>query len=1448
MATFSDHEFSDHGFWGSTGPTPDFTLKFEEFIFSLAVSSCLVVGSIVCFFRLYQVPVCVRTTALLWVKLSVSALLVAVQTSFVAVRITSGRQLTNVTSAAAAVDLLAALCLAGLLGADHRRHIRSSAWLSAYLLVTLLTDAARSRSLFLRPGLAPLGGLVAVSSALRLSLLALQEVSKRSALIDPALRSDAGPETTCGPLRRLLFLFLGPVFAIGSRRGPPLLLRHLDRLDPELSSALLHRRLARYWKPHRRPSRARNALLEACLRTWKGRLLGLVASRLAVTGFTFAQPFVIRCVVGIVGRATTSSSSSSSSSSEERGGAVAAAALVYFGVALARASYSHRTNRVVTGLRGALIAALFDKAHRLADAAAASATTLMSADMDGIAVGVPQCLEIPIGALELSLGVYLLSDYIGVAALAVLGPLVVTTVVAYLLGCAMSPRLSAWNRSIERRIAHTGRVLPQLTSIKMLGLGPTVGTFLQQLRVTEIGVSKRYRRLEALSIGPIVFGDLMTPVIVIASGFFGPAFDHRITAVKVFPMLAVISLVVRPLAAVLRTVSTVSSTLVCFSRIQAFLELDELRDSRSRVGSRNAAQDRDESPPNTQSIITLRRADIAPLGETRPVLRDVDFELAPGSVTGVLGPTGAGKSLFLRSLLGETEVLAGSIQVGSSDIAYCGQKVWLRNTSIRNNVIGSSPYDEAKFQRVIRACFLEDDLARLPDGQDYVVGNNGANLSGGQRQRVALARAAYAETTIVLLDDVFSSLDAVTAICILHQLCGTNGLFRQSGATVLLATYLPQSRDVTDQILFLNGRGTATLETGLGSPLHHTDHLVAALLPLNTNVSLVHENKEQDVIRRSLERHEPGAVSPNSSLRQRGGFHLYKLFINPIGKFKFLLHALLVSFGSALEIIPGIYIRIWIQVDPASSAFFIGYVAVAVAACINGLLEYWVLHVLLSPRSSATLHDKLVRTTMGCTLAFYSATKVGSLLNLFSQDMTLISRSLPGAYMRTIYASANAAINTGVILSGATYLAAVLPAMLVVLYFIQRCYLRTSRQVRHLDLEMKTPLYTLFEDTAAGLTHIRAFGWQEANMEAALAALEDSQKPYYVLAAIQCWLSLVLGLVTGFIGTLLVALTLLIPGSSSQPAVGLSFMGLLYLSQALEGTITAFTTLETSSSALARISMFGSDTPQERRRSAVTELPSSWPALGSVRVQNLFAYYSRDPGSRPVLQNLSLVVRPGERIGIAGRSGSGKTSLLLTLLGFLEFDGRVEIDGIAVSSVAPEELRARSISITQDQVQFDATIRTNLLPLSMNEDGKKATHVAYADKAGEQDDDLEKLLKSLHIWAPTIDKGGLDAMLDEVGYSKGQLQLMCIARAILRQRETGFKVILVDEATSSVDAETERVVHQAMEDHFGGCTVLTIAHRQSSLGGADRIVRLDRGMLAADGEGDSDSGDSGDDS
>ncbi|KGQ10238.1 Canalicular multispecific organic anion transporter 2 [Beauveria bassiana D1-5] len=1405
----------DEAFWAPIGSIFDLTLKFEQIVFSLSFSSLAVLLSIFLFRHYYQKPVYARNGMLLGAKLATTGVIFASQiASLVLWAVATGRR-TNTAIPATAIELLAAACLAAIIYIEHRHSIRSSASTSIYLILSLAFEVCRSRSFFLRPGFTALGSMAAVAAGMRLMLLALQEISKRSLLLDDALRQNCGFETTSGFIGRVLFLFLKPVFATGFRAE--LLLRHLDQLDPELSAEVLYQKLEPHWQP-RRLNPSSNELVKACFKAWKDCVGGLVFSRLIVTAFNFSQPFVLRRVINLVDKPHQDNI-------KERGGVQAAATFMFIGIALSRTTHLHLMNRFVTRMRGGLVTLIIHKAHSITEEEAkrSAAVTLMTTDIDGITTGIPQCLQIPIGILEIVLGMYVLSRFIGISAFSVFGPLVASTIVAYFVARSMATRFSSWNKDIELRVAKTAKILPQITAIKMLGLGPTVATFLQYLRDQEIECSKSYRRLQALGMGPVLIGDLMTPVVVIAAALFGPAFQGQMSAAEVFPVLTVVSIIQIPLLAVLETFSRWGNMLACFSRIQKFLCLAEKRDPRSITVTSLASSNESVDVSHASSLVRFRQTDIAPLGMKEPLLRKVNFSLTPGSTTGLVGLTGGGKSTIVQGILGQSEILGGSVSVNTDEIGYCGENVWLRDITIRENIIGDLEFNQARFTSVIRACFLEEDLQWLPGGADYIVGTNGSNLSGGQRQRVGLARTAYAEHRVTILDDAFSSLDHETAVCILHQLIGRKGIFPRAGYSVFVVTHLPACLDLVDQLLVLEGSRCNVLKER-----RHIDEyrgkLDVALTTLNHNVAVEKEQREQRALRTSLEGRAASVAFNNAALRQRGDVRLYGLFIRPIGWVKMGLHTALTSLYATGEVVPEIYLRIWIETNPDKSAFFIGYAGVVVATCFLGCLVYWLLYAKLSPRSSSQLHQKLVDSTMGSTLRFLSTTKTGTLLNRYSQDMTLLSRNLPAALLRTIHCGTNAMIQIGIVLAGATHLAVSLPIILIILFFIQRYYLRTSRQVRHLDLETKAPLHTFFEETATGLTHIQAFRWQVQNIHRGIILLEDSQKPFYVFLAIQQWLGMVLGLLAAGLGTSLVALALFMEQSSSSSSVGLSFMGLIYLNLALQNTLVAWTALETSSGALARLSLFEKETPQEPRRTS-EKLPKDWPTKGQVEMRNVFANYTpEDDESSCALRDVSVSIPAGQRIGIMGRSGSGKSSLFLTMLGFISYEGVIEIDGVDIASISLDDLRCRIITITQDQVQFDATIRTNLLPFTMN-DGP----CNLDEKAMKRDMDLEQLLKSLHIWIPLAKKGGLDANLYDVGYSKGQMQLLCIARAIMRQRETGSRLVLIDEGTSSIDERTEKIVNRIMKENFAGCTVLTIAHRSSAVANYDGLLRLDRG-------------------
>lgn len=479
---------------------------------------------------------------------------------------------TDTTYPAASIDLLAALAIGAVVYTEHRHALRTSALLGLYLAVGILIDGTKSRSFFKR-NLVSSGSTAAATAIARLLLLILEEIPKKNLLIDSGMRRVAAGEATSGFFTRTFFLFLHPMMRTGFRGI--LAMHDLDSLDIEFSSRDLLSKLSDCWPTTKRG--AKHSLLIACCMAWKGAIFVILIPRLCVTGFIFAQPFVMRSTILAV--------KEPNNWNDERGGLLGAIVLSFGGAAVCRAVSTHLQNRLVTRARGGLLSQLFDKTHKLnlSDAKKQAAITLMSADFEGIASGLPQCVEIPFCVLESGLGMYFLSRFIQQSCLVLLLPLLVSTSAGILLGKYLKPAKKCWNEHIETRVAKTSRALSQLPAIKKLGLGPKIAEFIQRLRVVETAASRRYRQIQSLSLGSVVIVDMMTPVAVIAVGLFSLAFGEDMSAEVIYPTLGVVALVQGPLSELLKLYPSAISMLGCFERIQKFLCEEENSDRRLPV-------------------------------------------------------------------------------------------------------------------------------------------------------------------------------------------------------------------------------------------------------------------------------------------------------------------------------------------------------------------------------------------------------------------------------------------------------------------------------------------------------------------------------------------------------------------------------------------------------------------------------------------------------------------------------------------------------------------------------------------------------------------------------------------------------------------------------------------------------------------------------------------------
>lgn len=496
------------------------------------------------------------------------------------------------------------------------------------------------------------------------------------------------------------------------------------------------------------------------------------------------------------------------------------------------------------------------------------------------------------------------------------------------------------------------------------------------------------------------------------------------------------------------------------------------------------------------------------------------------------------------------------------------------------------------------------------------------------------------------------------------------------------------------------------------------------------------------------------------------------------------------------------------------------YLLLGVLAAISIAWVTFHTYLRMIPRSAISLHARLLYGIRNASLSFFTSTDIGQLINRFSQDMSVIDVELPNAMFEFTASSCIAIMQAILICLSASYFAAVMLAVLALMYVIQKFYLRTSRQIRLMDLEAKAPLYSNFIESLNGLVTIRAFGWSLDFETHNAALLDQSQRPFYMLFCIQRWLNLVLDLTVAGLSVLLMTLVVVLRQRFDAGLVGLALLKVMSFNLSLTEVIRWWTTLETSLGAVSRIKTFVQTTPSEHLPGEDQSVPVDWPSHGAIQFQNVTASYTPDGPS--VLKGITLSIPAGQRLGLVGRSGSGKSSFVTTLFHMLEVTrGTITIDAVDIATTPREVLRERLNVIPQDALFLSGTVRANLDPFA----------------AVNSDETLISALCTVGLWNVVSQAGGLDIPLDpESLLSHGQRQLFCLARALLNRSRSS--ILVLDEATASVDLQTDAVMQRIIREEFKGCTIIAVAHRLGTIRDFDRVVVLDQGRVVEDGKPD----------
>lgn len=1006
-------------------------------------------------------------------------------------------------------------------------------------------------------------------------------------------------------------------------------------------------------------------------------------------------------------------------------------------------------------------------------------------------------------------------------------------------------------------------MLGHMKSIKMSGLGQRLGETIAKLRKDEIDAAAPFRKMSALNSGLAQVPLLISPVVAFAFFAIGAiSSGQSLQTTKMFSSLSLMILLGQPLFWMFEAVLDIMAAAGCFKRIEKFLSTasrtcgtagatmasSQLYDN----GSGGSAAQLSTHIPEVielENMVPSQHAALEPKGvqventcfkwssEGAAVLHDVSLTVRPQELAIIVGSVASGKTTLLKGLLGEVPYVTGKISIEKHRLSWCEQTPWLTNDTVRKNITGFSRYDEELYRLVTQACDLDKDFTGLKDGDLTVIGSNGIALSGGQKQRVALARAIYSRPQLALFDDPFSGLDNHTTRVVFDRIFRKDtGLLRRWGTTVILATQSIDLLPSSDRVIVVKDGVVA--EQGDFTSLKSIGSYVASLdrhyVPKAGSSDDAEPGEAPAEPRRNREARprapKPAQAQAEDGRRQRGDSAVYGFFLKAVGM-PFAVGLLVSEIAWAfLSTFPTVWLNFWSEANAEHPNQRIGYyLGIYTALQVSGVVSFGLMAMFgmlfVASRTGLRLHQVLLDAVIRAPLSLYTGTDIGEITTRFSQDIGIIDRSLPLALLVTV-ANFFSTIGVAALIASSTgYIAISFPFLAAVFVCIQRGYLRTSRQLRLLDLEQKAPVYTNFLETLSGLPTIRAFGWAKPALGLNHELVDRSQQPFYLLLMVQQWLTLVLNLVTAALAVLIVGLAVRLRGSVSVGLTAVSLIQLITLAENLKILIQFWTSLETSIGAVARIKNFSEETPDERLPGEDREPPADWPARGAIEIRDLSASYGEDL-ERRVLDGVTLSVRPGEKIGICGRTGSGKSSLLLSLLRLLPSTrGTVVVDGVDLTTLPRDTVRSRLIAVSQDLFFLPGTTRQNLDPY--RDGGDYGT-------AGVDDHRLEAALLRVGLLDAITEVGGLDAEFDETKLSQGQRQLFSLARALLRRRADGG-IVLLDEATSSVDAETDALVQRVLREDFDRHTVVAVAHRLETIVDFDRVVILENGCVAEEG-------------
>ncbi|SPP86203.1 probable multidrug resistance-associated protein lethal(2)03659 isoform X2 [Drosophila guanche] len=1301
------------------------------------------------------------------------------------------------------------------------------------------------------------------------------------------------PRETCSFISAACFWYTMPVFIKG--RKNTLDTTDLYRALKEHKSETLGNKLCAAWeREQQQGAKRRPSLLRALIRVfgWYFGLLGLVLFLLEL-GLRTLQPLFLLKLISYYSHG----SESIEAAYYYAGGVILCSALNV----IIMHPYMLGTMHVGLKMRVGMCSMIYRKALRLSktalgDTTAGHVVNLMSNDVGRLDLATIFVHYLWVGPLETVFITFLMYQEIGIAAVfGVAFMLLFIPLQAYLGKKTSVLRLRTALRTDER-VRMMNEIISGIQVIKMYAWELPFETMVAYARKKEINAIRHVSYIRGILLSFIIFLTRVSIFLslvgyVLLGTFLTPEVAFLITAY--YNILRTTMTVFFP-----QGISQMAETLVSIKRVEKYMQSDETDVSDKSVdwpletpGSNQATvygeteEDLDEvedkllpSPlpmpvpmplGKINENAVLSEAGIAINGLKAKwdvnspdyTLNCVNLRVQPGTMLGIVGRTGSGKSSLMQAILGELRSESGEIKVNGT-ISYASQEPWLFSGTVRQNILFGQPMDRRRYTKVVKKCALERDFDLLPYKDKTIVGERGASLSGGQKARISLARAVYRETSIYLLDDPLSAVDTHVARHLFEQCM--RGYLRER--IVILATHQLQFLQQADQIVIMDKGQVSAV--GTYESLRDSGVDFASMLNEEAREEQTEErsrsrsgsqvdqrrNSEISLVSVTDSVLDAGAdqmVSQERQTQGRIGLGLYnKYFKAGGGFFAFFVMMAFCVLSQVLASLGDYFLSYWVTKkgnDAVLASSNAENDTTIQSPMLENRLSHWLteqglpvdaemldtyiftlitvltivvtvarsfLFFNLAMKASISLHNSMFHGISRAAMFFFNTNPSGRILNRFSKDMGQVDEILPAVMMDVIQIFlALAGIVIVIAIVNPLFL---IPTVVlgIIFYQLRTFYLKTSRDVKRMEAITRSPVYSHLAASLTGLSTIRAFGAQRV-LEAEFDNYQDMHSSaFYMFIStsrafgywLDCFCVIYIAIIT---------LSFFVYPPANGGDVGLAITQAMGMTGMVQWGMRQSAELENTMTAVERVVEYEDIEPEGELEAAnpAKKPPKSWPAEGKIIFDELSLRYVPDPKAEYVLKSLNFVIQPREKVGIVGRTGAGKSSLINALFRLSYNEGSILIDKRDTNVMGLHDLRSKISIIPQEPVLFSGTMRYNLDPFDEYKDEK-----------------LWRSLEEVKLKEVVADlPSGLQSKITEGGtnFSVGQRQLVCLARAILREN----RILVMDEATANVDPQTDGLIQTTIRNKFKDCTVLTIAHRLHTIMDSDKVLVMDAGRV-----------------